>query len=377
MRTFPSLFRLFAIVLALVALSGCSALSQTMKASPSLMNAMGLADYPLKDLERKYTNSESRWLEVDGVRIHYRDVGEGHPVVLVHGIMSSLHTWDGWVDELRRNYRVIALDVPSYGLTGALPDHLDYSDETLLSLFSKFVDELELERFSIAGNSMGGYIAAVYAAQNPQRVAKLVLLDPIGYPQETPWLFDVATLPGIRTLGRYVAPPLLVTLNVRDVYGDPSRLSQENLARYIHMSQRPGAKSAYMETMIELKRRSTLEVPLPFYRIKAPTLLMWGELDRWVPVQLTERWKADIPHLELIIYPGVGHMPMEEIPYESVQDAKAFLADLASTPSSRSDAARQTSQGISDLERLLQGETLETPEPVVESELEEMAPLEL
>src|SRR5690606_24841726 len=185
---------------------------------------------------------------------------------------------------------------------------------------------------------------------------------------------DVATLPGISTLGRFVAPPLLVTLNVRDVYGDPTRLSQENLARYIHMSQRPGAKSAYMDTMVELKRRSGLEVPLPFYRIKAPTLLMWGELDRWVPVQLTERWKADIPHLQLITDPGVGHMPMEEIPYESVQDAQAFLADLASTPSSRSNAPTRADHSMGDLERLLQGES---PELAPQPELGEMAPLDL
>lgn len=364
---------LLIVALALIALSGCSTMGPTMKASPSLMNAMGVASYPLKDLERKYTTRESRWLEIDGLRIHYRDVGEGHPVVLVHGIMSSLHTWDGWTAELRRNYRVISLDVPSYGLTGALPDHLEYSDETLLSLFSQFVDELELERFSIAGNSLGGYLAALYAAQNPQRVERLILLDPIGYPQETPWVFDMATLPGISTLGRFIAPPFLVTMNVRDVYGDSTRLTQENLARYIHMSQRPGAKSAYMTTMVELKKRSSREVPLPFYRIKAPTLLMWGEADRWVPVELAERWKADIPHLQLITYPGVGHVPMEELPYETAQDAKAFLADLAVTPSSRSTSPSGAGDSLGNLERLLQGESELAPQ----SELGEMAPLEL
>lgn len=376
MRKTLFLFRhLFAVVLAFAALSGCSSFGPAMKASPSLMNALGVADYPLKDLERKYTNNESRWIEVDGMNIHYRDVGEGHPIVLVHGIMSSLHTWEGWIDELRRNYRVIALDVPNYGLTGPLPEHLEYSDETLLSLFSQFVDELELERFSIAGNSLGGYLAAVYAAQNPDRVARLILLDPIGYPQETPWIFDVATLPGISTLARLVSPPLLVAMNVRDVYGDPNRLTQENLARYIHLSQRPGAKTAYIKTMIELKKRSSQEVPLPFYRIKAPTLLMWGEADRWVPVQLAERWKADVPHLQLITYPGVGHVPMEEIPYESVQDAKAFLADLASTSSTRSTAPSGATRALSDLEKLLQGESLDIP--AGESRMDEMAPLEL
>jgi pimeloyl-ACP methyl ester carboxylesterase len=244
----------------------------------------------------------------------------------------------------------------------------------LVSLFGQFVDELELNKFSIAGNSLGGYIGATYAAQYPERVSKLILLDPVGYPQATPWVFDVAISPGISTMGRFVSPPLLVTLNVKEVYGDPSRLTQANLERYIHMAQRNGAKSAYMDTLITLKSRSTSQVPLPFFNIKAPTLLMWGESDRWVPVELTKRWQADISNLKLITYPGVGHMPMEEIPEQTVQDAIAFLGDLARRPQAASQPTAPA-RDFNELESLLRGGT--SADQPAGATLDEMAPLEL
>src|SRR5690606_33501885 len=121
--------------------------------------------------------------------------------------------------------------------------------------------------------------------------------------------------------------------------------------------QRPGAKSAYMDTMIALKERSTANVPLPFFNIKAPTLLMWGELDRWVPIELTKRWQADVPNIKLITYPGVGHMPMEEIPDQTVQDAMVFLADLARQPGGSDHSMPEPSSppGSNELESILRG----------------------
>ncbi len=418
-----TMLRHLAVLFVLLAsLSGCTAITQTMKATSSLMNFYGVVDMPMKELEKRYLNEESEWMEVDGVRIHYRDQGEGPAIVLVHGVMSSLHTWDGWTEELSKNFRVISLDVPGFGMTGALPeDPLDlspngihrmiaeyvpaignpgpsaksvpkhtFSEETLLSLFSKFIDRLELDRFSIAGNSLGGYMAATYAADNPGRVEKLILLAPIGYPQDTPWIFDFATLPVISTIGRYASPPLFVTLNVREVYGDPARLSRANLERYIHLSQRAGAKSAYIDTMMLLKARSNDDRPLPFHKIQAPTLLMWGELDRWVPLELATHWQNDIRNVQLITYPDAGHVPMEEIPDQTVADAVLFLGEFqAQTPSS---SVRERARSVDELRSILEAPDASSsqPRPASMSQptepapqssddllLEDMAPLEL
>ncbi|WP_026180169.1 alpha/beta fold hydrolase [Hahella ganghwensis] len=329
--------------------TGCSSMKPAMKASPTLANALGMADIPLKDLKKKYTDQNSRFIEVNDLEIHYRDVGEGPVIVLMHGIMSSLQTWDGWSEELSKNFRVISLDMPGFGLTGGPEDIDDFNEDYIFNTFAKFIDNIELERFSMAGNSFGGYIAARYAVQYPERVEKLILLDPSGYPQERPWIFKLATAPVISTLSKMVQPPFLITKNVMDIYGDRSRLSQDNLYRYVHMAQRAGAKSIYVKTMEMQSEASTTERPLPFASIDAPTLLMWGEDDRWIPIELAERWKADVRNLEFISYPGVGHMPMEEIPYQTVQDAIVFLADVQQAPT-------QSSPSIDELESILQGE---------------------
>ena len=322
-----------------------------MKASPTLANALGMAEIPLKDLKKQYTDQDSRFTEVNGLEIHYRDVGEGPVIVLLHGVMSSLQTWDGWNEELRQNFRVISLDLPGFGLTGGPEDLDEYNEDYVFNTFAKFLDNIEVTRFSLAGNSFGGYIAARYAAQYPERVEKLILIDPSGYPQERPWIYKAATWPVVSTLAKFVQPPFLITQNVMEIYGDKTRLSKDNLYRYVHMAQRPGAKKVYIKTMQMQAEASKEERPLPFASIDAPTLLMWGELDHWTPIEMAERWKADVRRLEFISYPGVGHVPMEEIPYQSVQDAIVFLADVQQAPI-------QSSPSMDELESILQGDDL-------------------
>lgn len=317
--------RVFVLILLALSISGCSSMGAAMKASPSFVNSLGFADIPLEDLKEQYTNEYSKWAEVNGLNIHYQEVGEGPTIVLVHGIMSSLQTWDDWVLELSKSYRVISLDVPGFGLTGAPESMDDFNEEYLLNTFAKFLDVIEADHFSLAGNSLGGYIAAQYAANYPNRVDRLILLDPVAYPQEVPWIISFATAPVISSIGGVVQPPVLITMNVKQVYGDHQRIERRHMDRYVHMSQRAGAKKSYIRIMEILDERSSQETPLPFAQIKAPTLLMWGEEDHWVPVELAQRWKEDIRDSQLVVYPGVGHVPMEEIPAKTVMDAIAFL----------------------------------------------------
>ena len=239
--------------------------------------------------------------------------------------MSSLQTWDKWVLELSKSYRVISLDVPGFGLTGAPESIDDFTEEYLLNSFAKFIDEIELDHFALVGNSLGGYIAAQYAANNSDRIDYLILLDPIAYPQDVPWIMDMGTAPVISSIAKYFQPPVLITMNVKQIYGDHQRITRPNMYRYVHMAQREGARKSYVKVMEIIKERSTQEKPMPFGRIKAPTLLMWGEVDPWVPVELSQRWKDDIKDSQVVIYPGVGHIPMEEIPEITVTDAILFM----------------------------------------------------
>ena len=307
-------------------LSGCSSMGQALEASPSLANALGVADIPMSYLKKHYVTDNDHFMKVNGYDIHYREVGQGPTIVLCHGIYSSLQTWDGWINDLKGSYRVIALDMPGYGLTGGPKNIDDFTEQNMVNTFAKFVDHLGLKHFDLVGNSMGGFVAATYAANYPDRVDRLILLDPFGYPQPTPWLLSLATFPPVEFMGRYILPPVVVTMNLRWTYGDPRRITDKNAYRYVRMSQREGAKAIYVKTLNIVKAQAHTDKPLPFYRIKAPTLLMWGAKDPWVPRKIAQKWLNDVPDSKLIVYPGVGHIPMEEIPETTVADAEAFLS---------------------------------------------------
>ena len=134
-------------------------------------------DIPAEQLEAKYTSPASRFISIDGVRIHYRDEGSGPVLVLIHANFGNLISWDPWVEALRGRYRVIRFDMPGHGLTGPDPSG-DYSLERTVDITGRFVDALELERFSLGGTSLGGTVSIHYAAAHPERVEKLILLSP-------------------------------------------------------------------------------------------------------------------------------------------------------------------------------------------------------
>jgi pimeloyl-ACP methyl ester carboxylesterase len=278
-------------------------------------------------IRKKYETPSSRYLEIDGLRLHYSIEGSGPTLVMLHGVMASLHTWDGWVDQLRSSFRIIRIDLPGFGLSDHLtnPDH--YSPDFSVALFDKMREAFGLERFHIAGNSLGGFLAWYYAAQFPDRVEKLILVDPIAYPQDVPPIMAFVALPGIGEIAQRFSPRFLVEQNVRQVYGDPKAITKEVVDRYYDLMMRAQNRYAMVATFRSIKRMSTdKDISTHVRKVRAPTLLMWGQQDRWVPPRLIAQWQHDIPHLELKVYPTAGHVPMEELPYETARDARAFLA---------------------------------------------------
>jgi pimeloyl-ACP methyl ester carboxylesterase len=308
-------------------LTGCSSMQDAVAASPTVSSVWGVGEMPIEELNSLYANEESQWMDVNGMRIHYRDEGNpnGQPIVLIHGILSSLHTWDDWNKSLAADYRIISLDVPGFGLTGGPENPDDFSEDLLHDSFAQFINQLQLENFILAGNSLGGYISAHYAANNPDNVKKLILIDPAGAPQALPFILSLASMPGINSLAANVFPPFIVAMGVKDVYGEQDRITKANMDRYIHLSLRPGAKQAYANTIAMLDEKNSKQQPLNFATITAPTLLMWGEKDIWVPPELSALWLANISGSTLITYPDAGHVPMEEIPQQTLQDALNFI----------------------------------------------------
>src|SRR5213594_3691890 len=141
-------------------------------------------DIPRSILEARYAGAPSQFVMLpNGTRAHVRDRGprEALALVLIHGSNASLFTWEPWAKRLGDTFRIITVDLPAHGLTGAVPNR-DYSEEGMVKFVGEVTDALGLQRFAIGGNSMGGRVAARFAEQHADRLTHLILVDASGFP---------------------------------------------------------------------------------------------------------------------------------------------------------------------------------------------------
>jgi len=280
---------------------------------------------PVEDLLEKYTYPDSNFISLDGMKVHYRVTGKGPALVLIHGVASSLHTWEGWHSELSNHFTVISLDVPGFGLTGPNP-HNDYSVKMYMSVLDTLLDKLQIDSCFMAGNSFGGYLTWNYALHDATRVKKIILLDASGYNAkrkiENPG-FKMAMNSWTKGISHRITPYFLVKRSVEDVYGDRSKLTEKTVHRYYDLMLRNGNREAFSEILNNL--HSGKVNPDLIKDITQPTLILWGADDRIIDPEDAYRFQDAIQGSKVIMYPDVGHIPMEEIPVKTAHDIKNFL----------------------------------------------------
>ena len=266
-----------------------------------------------------------------GLRVHYRDQGNlsGPPIVMVHGFSASLHTWEPWVKRLGGHYRIVTLDLPAHGLTRAPSTYV-----TSLDRYAEVIDEvaqrLNLGPYVVVGNSMGGGAAWTLALKHPDHLRGLVLVDSVGAPMQghnagSPLIFKLLANPLGRALLRNVDTRLLAEQGLKSAYVDPALVTPALVDRYVDLSRAPGHREILLNSQSGPPQGASAAT---FRAIAAPTLVMHGEADALIPVS-AGRWLAQtIPGARLITYPGVGHVPMEQIPDRSAEDLRLFLESL-------------------------------------------------
>lgn len=291
-------------------------------------------DIPVEQLTERFAPPPSQFLELEGLRIHYRDVGprdDPAPLVLMHGTSASLHTWEGWVAQLSSKRRVVTLDLPGFGLTGGFPDD-DASVAHNLRALSSFFDALGLQHLVLVGNSYGGRLAWEFALAHPERLAALVLVDASGYPRESismPLGFRLLTVPGISLLRDYLLPRSVVERSVRSVYGDPSKVTPDLVERYYLLQRRAGNRKALMQ------RWEQVPIVGDVARLKSlnvKTLILWGGKDELIPPDSARRFDEDIPDSTLVMFDALGHVPHEEDPVVSCAALAAWLENDFPSP---------------------------------------------
>ena len=287
------------------------------------------ADRSVAELEERWAQPPSQFIDVGGMKIHLRDEGSNErlpPIVLLHGTSASLHTWDGWVEQLKNEHRVIRFDLPAFGLTGPEPNN-DYNIETYAKIVIQILDTLGIENCILGGNSLGGYVAWATAVLYPDRVSQLILIDPSGYPlksDSTPIAFTIAQTPILNTLLSGFMPRVLIQRSVENVFGDPSLVTDELVDRYFELNTRQGNRQAlrarFEQTSAGAFSQRTKEITIP-------TLIMWGKKDELIPPSTAARFQRDIANTKLVLFDKLGHVPHEEDPLSTVNALKAFLAE--------------------------------------------------
>ena len=286
-------------------------------------------DIPRTILEAKYAKLPSQFVRLaDGARAHIRDRGprDAPALVLIHGSNASLFTWEPWVKRLDNSYRIVTLDLPGHGLTGAVPNG-DYSQQGMVIFTKEVMDKLGLKQFAVGGNSMGGAVAARFAEEYPDRVTRLILVDSGGLPtkegEHIPLAFRLARTPFVNKLLLHITPRSLVVEGLNDAIVHKKIITNRMIDMYWDFARMAGTREA---TLIRFQMPWDSSVKDHIGEIKAPTLVLWGAEDHLVPVDAARHFAADIHGSKLIIYPHTGHIPQEEVAQKSADDVRAFLS---------------------------------------------------
>lgn len=199
----------------------------------------------------------------------------------------------------------------------------DYSIKALVKFLNRFLDQLGIDQCSIAGSSLGGWLAWEMALRKTTRLSKLVLISPAGFMEEhsIPLPFQMARTPVIGKVMKYAIKKSLLRKFLNQVFVDRRKVTTALVDRYYDLISREGNPEAFLALANGKQKRRTNKLK----EISVPTLIMWGEDDSWLPVENGYWFQVCIPHSELIVYEGVGHIPMEEIPERTVRDLKKFL----------------------------------------------------
>lgn len=288
-----------------------------------LMFWLWTPDKDRKALEGLYLRAPTDLIEASGVLLHVRDDGPRNaPAVLfLHGFGASLHTWEPWADGLKSEFRVIRIDLPGSGLSAADPA-ADYSDSRSLQILLALMDQLKLDKASMVGNSIGGRIAWTFAAHHPERVNQLVLVSPDGFASPGFEYDKKPEVPAGLALMRYILPKALLRMSLVPAYANPAVITDALATRYHDLMLAPGSRNALLARMTQ----TVLTDPVPWLQtIKAPTLLMWGQQDGMIPFANSADYLKALSNSKLVSFPGVGHLPHEENPVESLKPLRKFL----------------------------------------------------
>ncbi len=306
---------------------------------------LGDPEVPRDVLMAKYGGPPSQFVDLpSGAKAHYRDQGNpnGPALVLLHGSNASLHTWEPWAKILGDEFRVVSVDLPGHGLTIARADD-DYTASSMAAFVDEFTTKIGVERFAVAGNSMGGGVAGHVAMEYPGRATHLILIDSAGVVPPNmpppPVFFYLVRTPVLRDFLRLIPGRPVAEATLKASFANQALVTSEMVDRYWELNRGPG---------IRMATRKRFSMPIEYFqgedrffrenmpKIAIPTLVMWGRQDKLLPVEAAAIFRDAIPGAQAIVYDEGGHILQEDLAERSAADVRAFLSSSTTEPEAAS-----------------------------------------
>ena len=276
---------------------------------------------------------DSKFIEINGVNIHYKEAGSGERMfILLHPFGGSTYSWREVMDDFAQYGRVIAYDRPAFGLTERpLPGDWEsnpYGVKANVEILRGLLDAFGADKAVLVGNSAGGGVAVAFALEYPERVDKLILVDPGvggGYgPQFPAWALPLMWTPQMRHLGPLMMRDYQESLprTIDREWFDQSKLTDEIRQKHLQILQIQNWDRAFYESTFA-PDYPELRPLLP--QLTVPTLIVAGEEDRLIRSWYFEAVATEIPGAALELIPQCGHVPEEECPDPFMERIKSFL----------------------------------------------------
>ena len=263
------------------------------------------------------------------VKLFYEEEGRGPPLLLIHGFGTSSFTWRHIAPELASTHRVIAVDLKGFGQSDK-PFDDRYSVRDQAELLAQFIEDHDLRNLTVVGHSFGGGIALQLALDHDRRlegrIKKLVLLDSIAYPQHIPVFFRLLDVPIISNLGVRMVPPTFQTqVALRIAYFDDSKIDPEEVATYAAPLKTAAGKHAIIYSARQIVPSDISAIAESYKSITLPTLILWCDHDRIVPLEVGLKLRRALPNSSLRLIQECGHMPQEEQPEATLELLRGFI----------------------------------------------------
>ena len=294
-------------------------------------------DIPKNEIIAKHANDASEFITLeDGSLIHIRDEGNknGKTIVMVHGFNGSLFNYEPLIPHLNDRYRILSLDLPAHGLTGAVKSDF-YSHEGFEDVIKEVVKIQGIDEFYLIGHSMGGMVAWRYTLNNMKQIKGLIIIGSpfIGSEIEyndfqsvnaPPAAFKLLDTALFREMLSYVTPRLLVKEGISQTVFDQSIVTHDLVDQFHDIILMDGTREAIGKLIISHEDNFIAD-PSILRKINIPTLVLHGEEDNLVDIRFVSHFVEQIPDVKLISYPRVGHMPPMEIPIQLSKDIQNFV----------------------------------------------------